>query len=75
MKSLSNVVIFVALATLFHQSSGNENYIRNKILKAHEEAKKRLEPFGKSKRLVRTRQTFDGIVSFFKGRIVIFNHP
>jgi len=45
MKSLSNLVIFVVLATLFHQSSGNKHHIREKILKAHDEAKERLAPF------------------------------
>jgi len=45
MKSLSSLVIFVALATLFHQSSGNEHQIRNKILKAYEDAKEKLAPF------------------------------
>jgi len=61
MKSLSNLVIFVALATLFHQSSGNKHHIRDKILKAHEEVKEKLAPYGKSKSLVSTRQTFDVI--------------
>lgn len=45
MKSLSSLVIFVALAALFHQSFGNEDQIRDRILKAHEEAKERLGPF------------------------------
>lgn len=49
MKNLSYLVIFVALATLFVQSSGNEKHIRSKILKAHDEAKERLAPSGKSK--------------------------
>jgi hypothetical protein len=49
MNSLSYLVIFVALATLFHQSSSNENHIRDRILKAHHEAKERLAPSGKSK--------------------------
>jgi hypothetical protein len=74
MKSLSYLVIFVALATLFHQSSCNENHIREKILKAHNEAKERLAPSGKSKSLVSTRQTSDGIVSFLMGRIIVFNN-
>jgi hypothetical protein len=75
MTSLSNVVIFVALATLFHQSSGNEHvkHIRDQILKAHNEAKERLAPSGKWKSLVSTRQTFEEIVSFLSGRIIIFN--
>jgi len=55
MKSLSILVIFVALAALFHQSSGNEDEIRDKILKAYEEAKERRAPFGKSKSLLITR--------------------
>jgi hypothetical protein len=67
MKTLSNLVIFLALATLFHQSSGNVQHIRDRILKAHEKAKERLHPSGKSKSLVSTRQTFDGIVSFLRG--------
>lgn len=76
MKSLSNVVIFVALATLFHQSSGNVHvkHIRDEILKAHNEAKERRAPSGKSKSLVSTSQTIDGIVSFLSGRILIFNN-
>jgi hypothetical protein len=74
MKSLSYLVIFVALATLFHQSSGNEKHLRDKILRAHHEAKKRLDPSGKPKSLVGTRQTFDGTVSFLRGRINTFNN-
>ena len=74
MKRLSYVVIFVALVTLFHQSSGNEKHIREKILKAHDEAKERLAPSGKSKSLVSTRQTFDGTVSFLSGRTIVFTN-
>jgi hypothetical protein len=54
MKNLSKLVIFVALATLFHQSSGHDDHIRHKIVKAHENAKERLDPSGKSKISVST---------------------
>lgn len=54
MKSLSTLVIFVALATLFHQSSGQDADIRERIVKAHEKAKERLGPSGKSKISVST---------------------
>jgi hypothetical protein len=74
MKNLSYLVIFVALGTLLHQSSGNEQHIREKISKAHHEAKGRLAPSGKSKSLVSTRETFDGIVSFLRGRTITFNN-
>ena len=74
MKSLSKVVIFVALATLFHQSSGIEIDIREEILKAYEKAKDRLAPYGKWKSLVSSSQTFDGIVSLLRGSIIILNN-
>lgn len=44
MKSLSILVIFVALTTLFHQSSSSETDIRDEILKAYDKAKERLGP-------------------------------
>jgi len=44
MKSLSKLVIFVALATLFHLSSGHDIHLRDRIMKAHERAKERLDP-------------------------------
>jgi hypothetical protein len=63
MKSLSVLVIFVALATVFHQSSSFETDIRDEILKAHDKAKERLGPLGKSKGLVSTIQTSERIVT------------
>jgi hypothetical protein len=49
MKSLSNLVLFVVLAIVFHQSSSFETDIRDEILKAYNSAKERLAPSGKSK--------------------------
>lgn len=74
MKILSNLVIFVALATLFHQSSGLETDIREEILKAYEKAKDRLAPYGKSKSLVITSQMFERMASLLRVSTIICNN-
>jgi hypothetical protein len=52
MKNLATLLIFVALATLFHQNSSIEIDIKDEIFKAYDKPKEKLNLSGKSKSFV-----------------------